>query len=67
MFKAVIANTFWKNTFAKFVQKPSCAITLGEPSTLSHGRKRITAATAILIFTPFYTAQAEDSGSLLRE
>ena len=67
MFKAVIANTFWKNTFAKFVQKPSCAITLGKPSTLSHGRKRITVTTAILIFTPFYTAQAEDSGSLLRE
>ncbi|MBU2414134.1 MAG: BamA/TamA family outer membrane protein [Gammaproteobacteria bacterium] len=67
MFKTVITNTFWKNTFAKFVQKPSCAITLGKPSTLSHGRKRITATTAILIFTPFYTAQAEDSGSLLRE
>lgn len=49
------------------MQNPCCTITSSKPNTFSHARKRITATSAILIFTPFCTAQAEDSGSLLRE
>ncbi|MGO2514089.1 ShlB/FhaC/HecB family hemolysin secretion/activation protein [Marinomonas polaris] len=67
MFKAAIANKSCNNTSSTFVQKSSCAIKLDTSSKYPYTRQLIAATATILVFIPAYTAQATDSGTLLRE